>query len=196
NPDIAAYAKLLTGGLITLATTLTSDSIFNNFLSENKTDALLHGHSYTAHPIGCAVANTSLQTYREMESHGDADKARQDWGAINHPTSNGLGVWSLWDQKVVDRISQMDIVEGVVPLGSVLAIQMRETSGPSGYASLLSQKVQQKMREKKSEEEDCEVAIFGRPLGNVVYMIASQVSTREQLAKVEKILLRTLEGQL
>ncbi|KAF9905843.1 hypothetical protein EC991_001248 [Linnemannia zychae] len=196
NPDIAAYAKLLTGGLITLATTLTSDSIFNNFLSETKTDALLHGHSYTAHPIGCAVANTSLQTYREMESHGDADKARQDWGAINHSSSSGLGVWSLWDQKVVERISKMNIVEGVVPLGSVLAIQMKETNGPSGYASLLSQKVQQKLREKQSEDEDAEVAIFGRPLGNVVYMIASQVSTREQLAKVENILLRTLEGQL
>ncbi|KAF9106273.1 hypothetical protein BGX29_009922 [Mortierella sp. GBA35] len=195
NPDIAAYAKLLTGGLITLATTLTTDSIFNNFLSETKTDALLHGHSYTAHPIGCAVANTSLQTYREMESHGDADKARQDWGATDHGQDN-LGVWSLWDQKVVDRISQMEIVEGVVPLGSVLAIQMRETNGPSGYASLLSQKVQQMMRETSAEGEDSEVAIFGRPLGNVVYMIASQVSTREQLAKVERILLRTLEGKL
>ncbi|KAF9922068.1 hypothetical protein FBU30_007842 [Linnemannia zychae] len=197
KPDIAAYAKLLTGGLISLATTLTSDSIFNNFLSDAKTDALLHGHSYTAHPVGCAVSNTSLQTYREMESHGDADKARQDWGAINHPSKNaGLGVWSLWDRKVVDQISQLDIVEGVVPLGSVLAIQMKETSGPSGYASLVSQKVQQKMREKTSEEDDTEVAIFGRPLGNVVYMIASQVSTREQLAKVEKILLRALEEKL
>lgn len=134
-----------------------------------------------------------------MESHGDADKARQDWGAINHPTSgNNLGVWSLWDQQAVDKISRMDIVEGVVPLGSVLAIQMRETNGPSGYASLLSQTVQQKMREISSVEEggDAEVAIFGRPLGNVVYMIASQVSTREQLAKVERILLRTLEGPL
>ncbi|KAG0343165.1 hypothetical protein BG004_005470, partial [Podila humilis] len=80
NPDIAAYAKLLTGGLVTLATTLTSDSVFNNFLSENKTDALLHGHSYTAHPIGCAVANTSLQTYQRMEAHGDADNARRNWG--------------------------------------------------------------------------------------------------------------------
>ncbi|KAG0202258.1 hypothetical protein BGX28_005172 [Mortierella sp. GBA30] len=193
NPDIAAYAKLLTGGLITLATTLTTEPIFNNFLSDTKTDALLHGHSYTAHPIGCAVGNTSLQTYREMESHGDADQAREDWGAVSH---GKLGVWSLWDQKVVDRISQMDIVEGVVPLGSVLAIQMREMDGPSGYASMISQRVQHKMREKSDEEDETEVAIFGRPLGNVVYMIASQVSTREQLAKVENILLRTLEGQL
>ncbi|KAF9109343.1 hypothetical protein BGX27_007728 [Mortierella sp. AM989] len=193
KPDIAAYAKLLTGGLISLATTLTSDSIFNNFLSETKTDALLHGHSYTAHPIGCAVANTSLQTYREMESHGDADQARQDWGAQSF---GDLSVWSLWDKNVVDQISRLDIVEGIVPLGSVLAIQMRETGGPSGYASLISQQVQRKLREKNHEDSETEVAIFGRPLGNVVYMIASQVSTREQLAKVENILLRTLEGKL
>ncbi|KAF9432455.1 hypothetical protein BGZ76_010784, partial [Entomortierella beljakovae] len=190
KPDIAAYAKLLTGGLISLATTLTTDSIFNNFLSEAKTDALLHGHSYTAHPIGCAVANTSLATYRKMEAHGDADQARQDWGA---KPFGDLGVWSIWDKNVVDRISNLDIVEGVVPLGSVLAIQMRETDGPSGYASLVSQQVQRKLREKNSDDE---VAIFGRPLGNVVYMIASQVSSREQLEKVENILLRTLEGKL
>ncbi|KAF9182025.1 hypothetical protein BGZ50_005195 [Haplosporangium sp. Z 11] len=128
-----------------------------------------------------------------MESHGDADQARQDWGAEAH---GNLGVWSLWDQKVVDRISRMERVEGVVPLGSVLAIQMKETDGSSGYASLLSQKVQEKMREKNHEDNEAEVAIFGRPLGNVVYMIASQVSTREQLAKVENTLLRALENDL
>ncbi|KAI8362099.1 onanonoxo-7-onima-8-eninoihtemlysoneda [Mortierella sp. GBAus27b] len=192
NPDIAAYAKLLTGGLITLATTLTTDSIFNNFLSETKTDALLHGHSYTAHPIGCAVANTSLQTYRQMEQHGDADQARQDWGASSY---GDMGVWSIWNQNVVDRISRLDRVEGVVPLGSVLAIQMREADGPSGYASLVSQQVQRRLRDTKDDASDAEVAIFGRPLGNVVYVIASQVSTREQLAKVENILLRTLESK-
>ncbi|KAF9365484.1 hypothetical protein BGX34_009823 [Mortierella sp. NVP85] len=193
NPDIAAYAKLLTGGLISLATTLTTDSIFNNFLSDTKTDALLHGHSYTAHPIGCAVANTSLQTYRQMEQHGDADQARQDWGALPY---GDMGVWSLWNQNVVDRISRMEMVEGVVPLGSVLAIQMREINGPSGYASLVSQQVQRRLRDKEHVDSETEVAIFGRPLGNVVYVIASQVSTREQLSKVENILLRTLEGKM
>ncbi|KAG0242030.1 hypothetical protein BGW41_005013 [Actinomortierella wolfii] len=191
KPDIAAYAKLLTGGLLPLALTLTSDSIYNTFLSDVKIDALLHGHSYTAHPIGCAVANTSLRTYERMEAHGDADQARKDWGAVDHPN----GVWSLWDQRVVERISHLDHVDGVVPLGSVLAIQLKpEDGGAGGYASMLSQKVQRQLRETESPNSESEVSIFGRPLGNVVYVIASQVSTREQLAKVEKILLRTLES--
>lgn len=128
-----------------------------------------------------------------MEQHGDADQARRDWGASSY---GDMGVWSLWNQNVVDKISRMDMVEGVVPLGSVLAIQMRETNGPSGYASLVSQQVQRRLREKEHDDSETEVAIFGRPLGNVVYMIASQVSTREQLAKVENILLRTLESTL
>ena len=59
-PDISVHAKLLTGGLLPLAVTTASTSIFNTFLSPSKADALLHGHSYTAHPIGCAVANKSL----------------------------------------------------------------------------------------------------------------------------------------
>ncbi|KAF9584062.1 hypothetical protein BGW38_007708 [Lunasporangiospora selenospora] len=195
NPDIATYAKLLTGGLLPMATTLTTSSIFDTFMSNVKTDALLHGHSYTAHPIGCAVANTSLEIYRDMERDGSADQARQDWGSLSLKSDNAtdLGVWSLWDFKTIDKISRLKMVEGVVPLGSVLAIVMKETDAAlSGYASLVSQEAQRAMRDIAPEDQKSEVAIFGRPLGNVVYVIASQVSTRPQLEKVEKVLLRTL----
>ncbi|CAG8761897.1 13719_t:CDS:2, partial [Dentiscutata heterogama] len=66
TPDIATYAKLLTGGLIPMAVTLTSSSIFSTFLGKSKLNSLLHGHSYTAHPIGCMVANTSLEEYENL----------------------------------------------------------------------------------------------------------------------------------
>ncbi|CAJ0745627.1 2992_t:CDS:2 [Entrophospora sp. SA101] len=51
----ASYAKLLTGGLLPMAVTLAKSSIFDSFLGDSKVDALLHGHSFTAHPIGCAT---------------------------------------------------------------------------------------------------------------------------------------------
>jgi dethiobiotin synthetase/adenosylmethionine--8-amino-7-oxononanoate aminotransferase len=35
-----------------MAVTLASESVFNSFLGDTKAEALLHGHSYTAHPIG------------------------------------------------------------------------------------------------------------------------------------------------
>lgn len=61
EPDITVHAKLLTGGLVPLAATLASESIFKAFLSDDKKDALLHGHSYTAHAVGCSVAIESLR---------------------------------------------------------------------------------------------------------------------------------------
>jgi bifunctional dethiobiotin synthetase / adenosylmethionine---8-amino-7-oxononanoate aminotransferase len=60
TPDVSVYAKLLTGGLVPMAVTLASDSIYQAFKGETKAEALLHGHSYTAHAVGCEVANESL----------------------------------------------------------------------------------------------------------------------------------------
>jgi dethiobiotin synthetase/adenosylmethionine--8-amino-7-oxononanoate aminotransferase len=76
-PDIACYAKSLTGGLLPLAVTLTTKEIFQVFEGDEKIDALLHGHSYTAHPIGCAVALESLREYRSMQPYQDK------WSAFN-----------------------------------------------------------------------------------------------------------------
>ncbi|KAF1362755.1 PLP-dependent transferase [Lizonia empirigonia] len=52
HPDISVHAKLLTGGLLPLSITAASDSIFQAFWGDEKSEALLHDHSYTAHPIG------------------------------------------------------------------------------------------------------------------------------------------------
>lgn len=45
KPDIACYAKVLTGGLVPMAVTLASEPVFDAFRSPRKVDALLHGHS-------------------------------------------------------------------------------------------------------------------------------------------------------
>lgn len=43
------------GGTVPMAATLASAAVFDSFLGDSKADALLHGHSYTAHPIGVRV---------------------------------------------------------------------------------------------------------------------------------------------
>lgn len=52
RPDVACYAKLLTGGTVPLAATLASREVFESFRGGGKAGALLHGHSYSAHAIG------------------------------------------------------------------------------------------------------------------------------------------------
>lgn len=81
RPDIAAYGKLLTGGTVPLAVTIATAEVFAAFEGKTKAEALLHGHSYTAHPVGCHVACVALDA---LSNPGDnpnlvaADSAGED----------------------------------------------------------------------------------------------------------------------
>ncbi|TKA66551.1 hypothetical protein B0A49_11616, partial [Cryomyces minteri] len=87
HPDISVHAKLLTGGLVPLCVTLASQSIFDAFLSGAKSDALLHDHSYTAHAVGCTVAETSLHQMSSMEARGAWDAFKASWRPDHHNSS-------------------------------------------------------------------------------------------------------------
>uniref|UniRef100_A0A9I9EAW4 Uncharacterized protein n=1 Tax=Cucumis melo TaxID=3656 RepID=A0A9I9EAW4_CUCME len=56
-PDIACFAKLMNGGIIPLSATLASNS------------ALLHGHSYSAHDLGCTVAAKSIKWFKDPQTN-------------------------------------------------------------------------------------------------------------------------------
>jgi adenosylmethionine-8-amino-7-oxononanoate aminotransferase len=67
SPDIVCLAKGLTGGSLPFAATLATQDIFSAFLSEDRSKALLHGHTFTGNPIACAAALTTLEIYRELD---------------------------------------------------------------------------------------------------------------------------------
>ncbi|KAK9729788.1 hypothetical protein K7432_000031 [Basidiobolus ranarum] len=180
KPDIAAYAKLLTGGLVPLAVTLTSEEIFKSFYSPNKHDALLHGHSYTAHPIGCSVALQSIKEYEQKHS----SQLTLSSNALNQLSDKD---WYIWNPETVQYISHLPNVQGVVSLGTVLAIELKDAEG-AGYTSNVSKEFIQHIR-----NLDNNMQIFARPLGNVVYIMGSIVTTPEQVAQLEKTILNALE---
>jgi bifunctional dethiobiotin synthetase / adenosylmethionine---8-amino-7-oxononanoate aminotransferase len=132
HPDISVHAKLLTGGLVPLCTTLASESIFEDFLSSQKSDALLHGHSYTAHAVGCKVAETSLKMMLDMDKQGSWDEFRQLWSEpLNSDAGKirGSSTWSTWSRKFVCDVSHSKEAESVIALGSVLAISLLDQAG-------------------------------------------------------------------
>lgn len=106
-----------------LSTTLASDSIFEAFLGEEKKDALLHGHSYTAHAVGCSVAETSVRSLIELDNAGDWEEAKEDWSSVNG--EGEAAVWSSWSHALVTKISNLPNVDGVWALGSVLAVHLK-----------------------------------------------------------------------
>ncbi len=66
TPDFLCCAKGLTSGYTPMAACLTTEDVYKTFLgaySENK--SFYYGHSFTAHPIGCAAALASLEVFEQ-----------------------------------------------------------------------------------------------------------------------------------
>ena len=62
-PDIITVSKALTGGTLPLAAAVASDRVYEAFLSDSFTHALMHGPTFTGNPMGCAAANASLDLF-------------------------------------------------------------------------------------------------------------------------------------
>jgi len=196
HPDISVYAKLLTGGLIPLCLTMASQSVFDAFLSDDKTDALLHGHSYTAHAVGCAVALRSMQIMDAMQSQkmGPWKEWRKAWQPMSTiPTlspdqsldlpsfEEDVKVWSMWSREFVRSLSYKGQVDNVFAIGCVLAINLRDPSG-SGYTSTAAVGLQKKLL---ADEARRGWVIHSRVLGNVLYLMTSLTAKVETVRAVE-----------
>lgn len=185
DPDIVVNAKLLTGGLLPLCTTTASEAIFEAFLSDDKSDALLHGHSYTAHAIGCAVANESLDTMAKLDISPRWSSYRQDWQDSDAPKQE---LWSMWSKKFVRQVSHKSDVDYVFAIGSVFAMSLKDPAG-SGYASTAAVGLRDRLLASNDSEN---VTIHSRVLGNVLYLMASMTSDPATLKSVEQAVLKEL----
>jgi adenosylmethionine-8-amino-7-oxononanoate aminotransferase len=55
-PDLICAAKTLAGGVLPLAATLAAPSVVTAWDTADRSRTFFHGHSFTAHPLACAVA--------------------------------------------------------------------------------------------------------------------------------------------
>ena len=165
DPDVACYAKLLTGGAVPLAVTLATEEVFDCFLDDKKKNALLHGHSYTAHPVGCAAANVAFGRYNAI---------LKEEGKEGVPSKCSY----YWDEALTRRISELDSVKSAVSLGTVLSIELL---GEEGYSSTATAEIVGDLGEK---------GIYCRPLGNVLYFMCSPFTPHTEC----KHLLETLSS--
>lgn len=142
-----------------LSVTLASKSIYQTFVSaqDRKEEALLHGHSYTAHPIGCEVARETLRILGKMDSGSDWADDKSRWqseeasrqhtsqelsrGALQSasaaPSSAAPNVWSFWSPSFVHSVSERfasSVVAESMAMGTVLVVKLRD-SASEGYSS-------------------------------------------------------------
>jgi dethiobiotin synthetase/adenosylmethionine--8-amino-7-oxononanoate aminotransferase len=161
NPDIAAYAKLLTGGIVPMSVTLASEEVFQSFLGDSKAKALLHGHSYTAHAIGCVSGIHALDTYAEL---------------FENESNIVTPMHAYFDQEQVSNLSKLPLVQESMTLGTVVAITLEPDFSGSGYAAA--------GRSVPLVKHLLAKGIYARPLGNVVYIMVSPLTSKEECSRL------------
>lgn len=208
NPDISVHAKLLTGGLLPLSVTLASEDIFQAFSSDDKSDALLHGHSYTAHAVGCQVALESVKEMQKMEGRGDWEWAKgpyeKEAAELSSSSVSGKDslVWSVWSPEFIQWVDQLPsgFVSGIWALGSVLAIRIASADGVDSYKSNAARVVQAALLRGdgigiggEKAEDISRWNVHTRVLGNTLYVMAGQKTTGDSVRGLESLLRQALE---
>jgi len=122
TPDFLCVSKGITGGFLPLALTITSDKIYQAFLSQSWDKAFAHGHSYTANPLACAAAVTSLGLL--MSPH-----CQQAIQSISEVHTNGLNMLQ----------QSMPILSRVRQYGTIAAFDLIEPASPQVRRNFLDQ---------------------------------------------------------
>lgn len=168
-PDFVCLSKGITGGFLPLAATVTSEKIYESFLSHTFDKAFTHGHSYTANPLGCAAAIASLALFTEEQTFEKIDMIHQ-----------------LHKERVT-KLQASGLVQHGRVCGTIAAMDVNLAQ--TQYGSPLSQLLRQAFLEE---------GLNLRPLGNVVYLMPPYCITSQQLHYaydvVEKVLSSCYEG--
>lgn len=165
EPDLLCLAKGLTGGMLPLAATLTTEEIYAAFLHHERSRFFPHGHTFTANPIACAVALASLRLCRErnvparLATIGAA--LRQRLGALHgHP--------AVRDLRQLGGMVAFDVVTPAAGYLSDIVPRLRRAAIDAG--------------------------VLLRPLGNVVYALPPACLDDDQLDLVAAAMLRLAEA--
>ena len=155
-PDIICLSKALTAGYLPLGATVATEDIYEAFLSDDRTKAFFHGHSFTANPLACAVAVASLELFAREDVLGRVRRLERQLAA-------GLG--ALRDHP---RIAAVRV------LGGVGAIELAATAPPAdaGYLDAVGPRLAAAFLER---------GLLLRPLGNVVYFMPPYVITDDEV---------------
>jgi adenosylmethionine-8-amino-7-oxononanoate aminotransferase len=105
-PDIITLSKALTGGTLPLAATIATRKVFEAFLSDDPSKALMHGPTYMGNALACAAANASLDLFEreprlaqvraiEAQLRSELEPCRRLTGVVDVRVRGALGVVQL-----------------------------------------------------------------------------------------------------
>ncbi len=151
KPDLLCLGKSLTGGYLPLAVTLSTTDIYNAFYTNNISNALTHGHSYTANPLACVAAIASWQILQRPDTQASIKRIAQ------------------YTQYRLNQLAEHPLVSSPRSLGAIGAITLGNTAS---YFSQIGYVIRQLALQKN---------VLLRPLGNVIYTLPPYCVKDEEL---------------
>ncbi|QJD96731.1 adenosylmethionine--8-amino-7-oxononanoate transaminase [Mucilaginibacter robiniae] len=113
TPDIMIVGKALTAGYMGHAATLAIAAIYDSFLGENYEKALMHGPTFMANPLACAVALRGIQLIEE--EHYLEKIARIN--TIIREKFSTLTSASIIDKRVIGAIGALELEDASLLTG-------------------------------------------------------------------------------
>lgn len=123
-PDIICLSKALTGGTMGMAATVATDRVFEAFLSDNPSHALMHGPTFMANPLACSAALASLDLFDreprlrqamaiERQLAEELEPCRNQPGVVDVRAKGAVGVVQVESLPHLDQLRQQFVSEGV-----------------------------------------------------------------------------------
>lgn len=153
QPDIICLSKGLTGGFLPLAATVCREEIYQAFLQEDIDHALMHSHSFTANPLGCASALASLTLLNNENT-----RLQQDQMIRMH-------------QNMLDELESLKGIEKLRQCGTLAAF---DVAVETPYGSKLSQKWRSLFMER---------GLLIRPIGKTIYFLPPYCISQKDLKR-------------
>ena len=155
-PDMMCLSKALTGGTIPMAITTFTQAIFDGFVSDNKSHALFHGHTFTANPTGCAAALASIELLR------------------NPTTFENIHRIQASHLQFEKHIQQHSKVKTTRVLGVIFALEIQVSEKQDYYSDLRNQ----------FYSYFIDKGVILRPVGNTIYILPSYIISDESLQQI------------
>ena len=147
-PDIVSFGKMLTGGYLTFAATLTTKKIYDSFLGKfSETKHLFHGHTYTGNPISAALSLKNLELYKKYNLIDKIQKTSKIF------------------QDRINEIHNLDLVGDIRHKGMVMGIELvknKKSKKPFTASHSINKIIFEEGRKNN---------IYFRTLGNIVMLV-------------------------
>ena len=163
KPDMICLSKALTGGVLPMAITSFTQNIFDAFYDQDVNKALFHGHTFTANPLGCAIALASVNLYES-----EFIQAQLKMLATSHLA-------------FVTELNQNEKVKNPRTMGPILAFEV--VAENDGYYGHLRNRLYAFFIDK---------GFIIRPVGNTIYILPPYIITEEELEKIYGVLREVL----